>query len=261
MKTMIKYSKAEVGGGTYEVFERGSYRLLGTVQRYNSRNWNAWDADGNQVVFNYGSRDDAAGRLLDRDYAKRTEQAEARRTAPESAVVDQAGLADVLAKLDLDGALKGLSYQEQAATILAHFTAAQTEREDQVTAALTEAVERTPGVEVVKPAEPSPTMSSWPTRPFWFAREVVASDQPVGPEIPDTHVIVDHAGRDITFSAGPVATYGHTVRRPEPDTCPHDGEPLSTHIGGKPCVVGEPSTAKTVHDLPVARWAHETDNR
>lgn len=39
--------------------------------------------------------------------------------------------------------------------------------------------------------------------------------------------------------------------------CEDDGEPLTAHIGGKPCVVGKPSTARAWYDLPmaVAMWS------
>ncbi len=45
------------------------------------------------------------------------------------------------------------------------------------------------------------------------------------------------------------------------DICPHDGAPLSEHIGGKPCIVSPPSTAKTIFDLPIAAWAWKEDGR
>lgn len=46
----------------------------------------------------------------------------------------------------------------------------------------------------------------------------------------------------------------------ETGTCPHDGQPLSTHIGGKPCVQGATRAVKAVQDLPVAGWAWRGDS-
>lgn len=42
---------------------------------------------------------------------------------------------------------------------------------------------------------------------------------------------------------------------PEP-RCSGCDAPLAKHIGGQPCAVGEIRTARTVRDLPIARWAH-----
>lgn len=39
------------------------------------------------------------------------------------------------------------------------------------------------------------------------------------------------------------------------------GYPHTGHIGGKPCVVSPPSTAKTIFDLPIAAWAWKEDGR
>jgi hypothetical protein len=44
-------------------------------------------------------------------------------------------------------------------------------------------------------------------------------------------------------------------------TAPRCGAPLSEHIGGKSCVVGAPSTARTIYDLPITRWAWREDGR
>lgn len=42
---------------------------------------------------------------------------------------------------------------------------------------------------------------------------------------------------------------------------PGCGATLATHIGGKPCVVGTPSTATALHDLPIFGRMWRSDGR
>lgn len=181
MTTPSRFKYTKVAPNTYEVHERGSYAILGIVQRgtgSDSGTWSAWAPGNVQVVDRYpGSRETAAGNLLSHHHNQRYARSQTIQAAPETVTTTQAELAEVLAKLDAGATLTGLSYQEQAALIMSHLT-------------------------------PTPAAAA----------------------------------------------------APRPETCPLDGAPLSTHIGGKPCVTGKPSTAKNLHDLPVTRWAHDTDN-
>lgn len=39
------------------------------------------------------------------------------------------------------------------------------------------------------------------------------------------------------------------------------GEAVALHIGGKPCVLGKPSQARSLHDLPIFGWTWHEDGR
>jgi hypothetical protein len=43
---------------------------------------------------------------------------------------------------------------------------------------------------------------------------------------------------------------------PEPARCEGCDAPLAVHVGGRSCVMGTVNTARSIHDLPIARWAH-----
>jgi hypothetical protein len=41
--------------------------------------------------------------------------------------------------------------------------------------------------------------------------------------------------------------------------CPACSDPITVHIGHKPCVQGKTSTATSIYDLPIAEWAWKGD--
>jgi hypothetical protein len=80
----------------------------------------------------------------------------------------------------------------------------------------------------------------------------------VAPAPDETDAMVDELN-----AAYDLAAYGRVISEPtaaEP-VCEDDGEPLSAHIGGKPCVVGEPSGARAWYDLPMAAAMWSADGR